>query len=89
MWVDEQTRAVIISLNLDNGNYNYYCVSQFLIEFTPGGTLIPTATNKILRLDIYEDSDLVRTNRLLIQCASPDSAESASLGASLNDCLIN
>ena len=46
LWVDEQTRAVIITLNLYNGNYNYYCISQYVIEFSDGGALIATATNK-------------------------------------------
>ena len=31
-WVDRQTRAVVVSLNLYNGNYNYYCVSQVLFS---------------------------------------------------------
>lgn len=104
LWVDEQTRAIIISMNLYvhlprshrisprlvishhtsplprpsptahislgrsyNGNYNYYCVSQFLIEFTPGGSLVPTATNKIVSLDLYESSDLVRVENILVK----------------------
>ena len=67
LWVDEQTRAVIISLNLYNGNYNYYCVSQFLIEFTPGGSLVPTATNKILSLDLYEASDIVHVDNIVVR----------------------
>jgi len=67
LWIDEKTRAVIVSLNLYNGNYNYYCVSQFLIEFTPGGTIVPTATNKILNTDLYEEADVMRTNNILIR----------------------
>ena len=67
LWVDVQTRAIIISMNLYNGNYNYYCVSQFLIEFTPGGSLVPTATNKIVSLDLYESSDLVRAENILVK----------------------
>jgi len=54
LWVDVQTRAIIISLNLYNGNYNYYCIAQFMLEFTTGGTVIPTANNRILRIDLYE-----------------------------------
>jgi len=67
LWVDAQTRAVLVSLNLYNGNYNYYCVSQFLIEFTPGGTVVPTATNKIVSLDLYETEDLMRVNNILVR----------------------
>jgi len=26
LWIDVQTRAVIVSLNTYNGNYNYYCI---------------------------------------------------------------
>jgi hypothetical protein len=52
-WVDRQTRAVVVSLNLYNGNYNYYCVSQYLLEFSPGGTVVPSATNNIIDRDIF------------------------------------
>jgi len=52
-WVDRQTRAVVVSLNLYNGNYNYYCVSQYLLEYSPGGTVVPSATNNIIDRDIF------------------------------------
>ena len=65
LWVDERTRAVIVSLNLCNGNYNYYCISQFLLEFSQGGTVVPTATNRILRLDLYESSSFSNVNVIL------------------------
>jgi len=52
-WVDRQTRAIVVSLNLYNGNYNYYCVSQYLLEYSPGGTVVPSATNNIIDLDIF------------------------------------
>lgn len=65
LWVDEKTRAVILSLNLYNGNYNYYCVSQYLIEFSQGGTIVPTANNRILRLDLYELDSLQDVTRIL------------------------
>merc|ERR1719217_924933 len=54
-------------MNLYNGNYNYYCISQFLIEFTPGGSLVPTATNKIMSLDLYESEDFVRVESVLFK----------------------
>lgn len=66
LWVDAQTRAVIVSLNLYNGNYNYYCISQFLIEFTEGGTVVPSATNKVVSLDLYEIDEFSRINRVLV-----------------------
>jgi len=53
LWVDRQTRAVIVSLNLYNGNYNYYCVSQYLLEYSAGGTIIPSATNNVISRDIF------------------------------------
>uniref|UniRef100_A0A7S2IP49 Polycystin cation channel PKD1/PKD2 domain-containing protein n=1 Tax=Haptolina brevifila TaxID=156173 RepID=A0A7S2IP49_9EUKA len=65
LWVDELTRAVIVSLNLYNGNYNYYCISQFLLEFSQGGTLIPTANNRILRIDLYEMDSLNNVGKIL------------------------
>ena len=65
LWVDERTRAIIISLNLYNGNYNNYCLSQYLLEFSAGGTVVPIATNKILNMDLYEAGDLAKTSRIL------------------------
>jgi len=67
LWLDEQTRAVVVSINLYNGNYNFYCVSQFLIEFTPGGTIVPSATNKIMRIDQWEAYEFQRPTQVLIQ----------------------
>lgn len=67
LWVDAQTRAVIVTLNVYNGNYNYYCISQFVIEFTEGGSVVPTATNKVLSLDMYEVADFSRVNKVLVQ----------------------
>ena len=61
-----QSRAVIISLNLYNGNYNYYCIAQFLLEYTQGGTVIPTSTNRILRVDLYEPSSFSNVNTILL-----------------------
>ena len=58
-------------MNLYNGNYNYYCLAQYLIEFTPGGTVVPSANNKIISLDLYETDDLVRP-RALIMKYTPD-----------------
>ena len=54
-WVDRQTRAVIVSLNLYNGNFDYYCQSTFMLEFSPGGTVVPRATLKLLSTDIYTE----------------------------------
>ena len=31
---------------------------QFMLEFSQGGTVIPTANNRILRIDLYELSSL-------------------------------
>jgi polycystin 1L2 len=67
LWVDAQTRAVIVTLNVYNGNYNYYCISQFVIEFTEGGSVVPTATNKVLSLDMYETADFSRVNKVVLQ----------------------
>ncbi len=65
LWVDVQTRAVIISLNTYNGNYNYYCISQFMLEYTQGGTVVPNALNRILRIDLYEPASFENANRIL------------------------
>ena len=38
-----QTRCVLVTLNMYNGNYNYYCQAQFAIEYSAGGTVVPTS----------------------------------------------
>jgi len=34
---------VLVTLNMYNGNYNYYCQAQFAIEYSAGGTVVPTS----------------------------------------------
>ena len=38
-----QTRCVLVTLNMYNGNYNYYCQAQFAIEYSAGDTVVPTS----------------------------------------------
>ena len=52
-WVDRQTRAVLITLNLYNGNYDYLCRSTFVLEFTPGGSVVTSQTQRVLTTDMY------------------------------------
>jgi len=54
-WVDRQTRAILITLNLYNGNYDYLCRSVFVLEFTPGGSVITSQTQRVLTTDMYTD----------------------------------
>ena len=34
---------MLVTLNMYNGNYNYYCQAQFAIEYSAGGTVVPTS----------------------------------------------
>ena len=52
-WIDRQTRAVLISLNLYNGNYDFLCQSTFLIEFSQGGSLVPSFKQNVLQTDLW------------------------------------
>ena len=38
-----------------NGNYNLYADCKFVLAFTPGGTIVPTYSFRILQFDIYEN----------------------------------
>ena len=55
LWLDEYTRAIIISFSIYNGNYNLYADCKFVMAFTPGGTIVPTYSFRILKFDIYEN----------------------------------
>ena len=48
-----QTRAVLISLNLYSGNYDVICLMTFIIEFTHGGSVVPSFKQRILATDIF------------------------------------
>jgi len=52
-WIDKQTRAVLISLNLYSGNYDVICLMTFIIEFTHGGSVVPSFKQRILATDIF------------------------------------
>ena len=52
-WVDRQTRAILITLNLYNGNYDYLCRSTFALEFTPGGSVVTSIVQNVLTTDMY------------------------------------
>ena len=54
-WVDRQTRAILITLNLYNGNYDYLCRATFALEFTPGGSVVTSQTQRVLTTDMYTD----------------------------------
>ena len=54
MWVDEQTRAVVISFSIYNGNFNLYAACEFLFEFTPGGTVLPSYKFRMLKFYLWE-----------------------------------
>ena len=43
-WIDRQTRAILISLNTYNGNFDFICVSTFILEFSHGGSVVATCT---------------------------------------------
>lgn len=52
-WIDRQTRAVLISLNLYNGNYDYLSQNTFLIEVSQGGSVVPSFKQNVLRTDLW------------------------------------
>ena len=49
MWLDEQTRMVILSFSIYNGNFDLYASCVFRFEFTPGGTILPQYSFKMLK----------------------------------------
>ena len=53
-WIDEQTRAIIVAVNLYNGNYNYYVAAQFRIEFGTSGAILAKEKLISFPLDIFD-----------------------------------
>jgi len=69
LWLDVQTRAYIISFSIYNGNYNSFAALNFLFEFSPGGTVLPTYSIKVLKQEVWENaqssiSDAARSHRV-------------------------
>eukprot|EP00033_Pygsuia_biforma_P001086 GCRY01001237.1.p1 GENE.GCRY01001237.1~~GCRY01001237.1.p1 ORF type:complete len:759 (+),score=205.88 GCRY01001237.1:259-2535(+) len=52
-WIDVQTRAVILTMNLYNQHVNHYNTMHFLFEFSPGGGVFPYVHFKTFKLDLY------------------------------------
>ena len=44
----------MVSLNVYNGNFNFFCVAQMLIEFSNGGTVFPSYRMKVVSRDIWD-----------------------------------
>jgi len=55
-WIDEQTRAIIVGLNLYNGNYNYYVAAQLRIEFGSSGAIVAKEKMLAFSIDIFDMS---------------------------------
>ena len=53
-WIDEQTRAIIIGLNLYNGNYNYYVAAQMRIEFGTTGAILAKEKLLAFSIDVFD-----------------------------------
>jgi hypothetical protein len=52
-WIDRQTRAILISLNTYNGNFDFLCVSTFILEFAQGGSVVASYNQKVLLTDMW------------------------------------
>jgi len=56
-FVEQGTRAVIITMLLFNPNYNIFNYVNFLFEFDQGGLVLPSMYQKTFRMDTYGESD--------------------------------
>jgi hypothetical protein len=50
-WIDRQTRAVVISLNVYSPHYDAFAVVSAILEYTPGGGVTTSKNIKVIRLD--------------------------------------
>ena len=56
-WVDANTRAVIIKVAFYNGNTKSFVTAVFILEFTLGGVIVPSAIFGSVKTDVYTFSD--------------------------------
>ena len=52
-WVDANTRAVIIKVAFYNGNTKSFVTAVFILEFTLGGVIVPSAVFGSVKTDVY------------------------------------
>ena len=52
LWLDEYTRAFIISFSIYNANFNLYSSCNFVFEFTAGGIIMPKFSFKIFMREL-------------------------------------
>jgi len=71
LWLDERTRAIIISFSVYNANFNLYAACNFCFEFSPGGTIRPISRFKVMKIDLYEGvqetADILRFDSVEVQ----------------------
>ena len=61
VWIDDKTRAIEISFNMYNANYDFLIVTTASFDLTPGGGTNPRKTVKVVRLcDNWKAEDLTR-----------------------------
>jgi hypothetical protein len=53
-WIDQQTRAIIVAVNLYNGNYNYYVSAQLRLEFGTSGAILAKEKLISFSLDVFD-----------------------------------
>lgn len=53
-WIDEQTRAIVVGINLYNGNYNYYIAAQLRIEIGTSGALKAKEKMLAFSIDVFD-----------------------------------
>ena len=52
-FTDKKTRGVIVTWFLFNVNFNMFCMTRVLFEFTPGGLILPSVQTNLFRMDTY------------------------------------
>ena len=52
-FTDKKTRGVIVTWFLFNVNFNIFCMTRVLFEFTPGGLVLPSVQTNLFRMDTY------------------------------------
>jgi len=53
LWLDRQTRAVIIDISVYNANINMFCIMTLILEFPPTGAAVPYYQFNTLKLLRY------------------------------------
>lgn len=66
-WLDEATRAALITVTFYNGNLGFFCTITFMFEFSRGGTVLPKTLMSVVAQEMYKTTSAKLLANTLIE----------------------